>query len=272
MTLTDPIDLQIVDALPQGEIISHHLVIEPLGPQPFATDREIWERQPHEPDKQWAAFQIYRNLDKENRSQVETYRLYSNLPNATKPGPWVISTSKQFRWIERCNAFDMMEDQKIITELTNRRLRARRELADLGRDMRRKAHEAVNQLEAVIYETETEIIEHEVTEQQYNDETGVVEDVTVIIEEEIVRKRLRTALSASQITKLAEVGAKLEAMGLYENLAGGPTHMVGVQVGVSVVTDVALTERAEAILIEQKQAAALTASLLQHPSDVDGVS
>ncbi len=220
------------------------LVIEEVN-RDFAQDCEMWERQPWESPIDWAWFQHYRDSDPEVRSTTNTYRTGGKepKPKAKRATNYIQNVSSSNHWVARSIAFDKYTDHLITVELLNRRLQARKELANLGRSMRRKAGEAVAELEAVIYEYETVV--------EVDPETGE--------EFEVERKTLRSGLSATAIVKLAEVGAKIETIGLYGIESQSNRAMVGVQVGVNVggiagpTSDREILERATEILEASKR-------------------
>lgn len=107
-------------------------------------------------------------------------------------GTQVGHASTFFRWEERIQAFDAAEDRRMTEELYQRKLRARVATADVGQKMRSKAVEALSAMRAIVYKW-------------VKDENG-----------ERVRVK-RSALSPNEIVRLADIGVKLERLGLGEN-------------------------------------------------------
>lgn len=87
------------------------------------TKPKIYDRQPNETDKSWAAFCIYRDMGRErsleklkqNRSQTGGSNTYSTLTN------W----SSKYNWVKRCSAFDDEELERESIELQKLRLSRR---------------------------------------------------------------------------------------------------------------------------------------------------
>lgn len=206
----------------QGE----KFLIEPMGPAAmvFHPDYEMWERQPAEGDKQFKAFQVFRDMDPADRKLSTCFQIVQ--------GDWRATTdqfsrwSKEFRWNDRVVAYDMYVDNKIRKELESRRLAARKATADLGRAMRDKAWQALQALEAIIYQW-------------------------VVDEDGNRAKEARSALSPRQITQLAEVGTKLERLALGEGVsmtAAPSLTMVQVNIG----DDELVTRAKDAIAAREK--------------------
>src|SRR5690242_6023380 len=90
---------------------------------------EIWEQQPGESDKAFAAFLIFREMQLP-RSATGAYRIYRKDPSIKLlPGNWQ-EWSRKWKWGERATAFDKRLDQvrtsvaeKVIEEMTERRYR-----------------------------------------------------------------------------------------------------------------------------------------------------
>jgi len=207
-------------------------VLEPMGPAAmvFLPDRELWERQPAEDDKPFKAFQVFRDLDPAERKLSTCFQIVQ--------GSWSATTDqfsrwrKAYRWDERVAAYDMYVDDKIRQELESRRLAARKATADLGQAMRGKAWQALQALEAIIYNW--------------------------VIDEDGNRvKQARSALSPRQITQLAEVGTKLERLALGEGIAMTPVAPSLTMVQVNIGDDELVTRAKDAIAAREKYAVPL---------------
>ena len=215
------------------DIRGHPVVIEEINHKivAYADDREIWDRQPDEPDNYWAWFTAFRDMDPVERTLANTYRLVTNKEICWKtPDTWQLAWNL-WSWVERAQAYDRHVDAVHRSVLENARLKARVDTMNLGRGMREKAAEALIVLEAVVY-------------QNIKNPDGVVERV------------MRSALTPSQIAKLAEVGVKLERLAVGEDDPGqftgaGAGGITAVQVNVKIGDD-ELVKRAQAI-IEARQ-------------------
>jgi len=129
-----------------------------------------------------------------------------------------------YRWEERCEAFDRYEDTEAMKQLKSRRIQSRLETASIGRVLRQRAAEALEVLEATIYE-------------YHLDADGNKQRIT------------RSALSPAQIVRLADVGVKLErlALGLDDSSAQGRGQPV-VAVQVNIGGDEELMRRAREVI------------------------
>jgi len=210
-----------------------------VGPTQLATDREPWERQPFEGDREWALFKIYRDLPPELRSIWRAIAIYNGeiSPDDTKadyreklreiPG-WADVLTVKHRWRERIEAFDRYSDGVILQALLASRARALFEVAQLGRMLRMTALEAAQTLQKAVHEGTKE-------------------------------------LSPASIARLAETGSRLEraALGMEAALKGSarsPNLAVtlnvsssGVEVQAESVPDEELIERAMEILQSRVQ-------------------
>lgn len=166
-------------------------VIE-IGPMAFNNDRELWERQTTESDKHWEMFTLYRDQDQWSRTKRKVGVLLGLAPgNGTPP---VIRDPATFnRWDERVGAYDAHCDKRMREELFQRKLAARIKTAEVGRRMREKALAALDVLNAVVYVNIKDPLTGEVTREQ------------------------RSAIKPSDITRLADVGVKLERLALGED-------------------------------------------------------
>lgn len=189
--------------------------------RPFATDRELWERQPEESEPCWRAFVLYRDLEPQDRSLTEAYRRADGDPTWGTPTHYQ-RWSKEWLWRERVIAYDNYVDTKMRAALEAQRIRARVETAQLGRAMRRKAAAALQELQAIIFET--------------------------VVVDGVSTKVARSALTPAQIAQLADVGVKLERLAV-----GDPTETsasaiyVGGQIDVN-LSDEELIERAARVI------------------------
>src|SRR5919202_6220915 len=71
--------------------------------------RKPWERLPDEPDKQFHAFSIFRDLG-HSRTLREAYRLYADKPDAPKAQGYFLKWADTWRWQERVEAYDCYMD------------------------------------------------------------------------------------------------------------------------------------------------------------------
>jgi hypothetical protein len=201
------------------------------GPIEFAEDRDVWERQPKEPNKGWEIFQLYRDMPPGIRSFQRAYREIhpkTDYRHNYQAGVWTF----RWRWRERAAAHDIYMDRKHLATLEADRLTAMREATVVGRALRKKALEAATVLQATIYE---EIIDLQTGETTY---------------------RLRAALNTSEIVKLAQVGVALEREALGLDVGGrGRGTQVNVAIGVQTLnleSDQALQNKATEILEARK--------------------
>lgn len=175
------------EVLPDGRIVTV-ADIDPIIA--FDEELEIWERQPSETDRAWAAFEIYRSLDPLERSDRRVLEIVRDDDTFTWVHGSVHKWKTTYRWEERVRAFDQYVAKIELAAVIRERVRARKETANLGRSLRLKAQEALKALSATLYRTVK------------NPETG-----------EITRE-LRSSLTASEISRLADTGAKLERLAL----------------------------------------------------------
>lgn len=168
------------------------VAVEEIGPARFADDREVWERQPGENDWHWHMFILYRDQASWDRTKKNVARLVKSGGGSGTPET-IVNLASMFRWDERVMAFDRSEDNRMREELYQRKLTARIETARVGRKMREKSLEALDVLDAIVYK------------QVKDPETGEVKRI------------MRSALSPSDIVKLADVGVKLERLALGED-------------------------------------------------------
>lgn len=187
-----PIRVRLEDG---SETVAH-----PIVPKSFANDREPFERQPGESDIEWRAFQVYRDLEPSQRS-LSNVRLAQVIEAGGFGDGWCLGASTlstyvhTWRWRERVELFDRHQDNILRRELEGRRLRARVQAADLGQELRTRAAEAIAHLPATV--------------------TREVERGGKTVTMQV------SALSPTQIIKLAEAGIKLERQALGENVGEG---------------------------------------------------
>lgn len=223
--------------------------IVPIGPVQLVVDRDLWERQPSESDMAWEAFSVYRDLDPGERTIKHTYELVSGhtLERASTPNGDRVSPSmnfsrycNEFHWRERVFAYDRYMDDKYRKELEAGRVRARVETADLGRTMRRKAAEALAELQTILY---------------------IKQGDQVV---------LRNALNASQIVRLAEVGVRLERLALGESDgASGSLTLIGQQY--NIISDTELIDRAKQVIAARQGGAVEISGLRSGNMDGDAL-
>lgn len=118
------------------------------GPIDLTSGMEVWERHHEETDKEWAYFQYYRDLPAFDRTIKATYLHFFPEPAiaACTGRPVYHSVNDialRFRWRERIQEYDRFQDEIFRNALLVERVKARRETAILGSDMRRKAAEAL---------------------------------------------------------------------------------------------------------------------------------
>jgi len=189
----------------------------------LAADRDAWDRQPMERDKEWEAFRTYRDMDPMDGSVRGAYAAKSGRERIQLAQTWY-NWAVKFSWKDRVRLHDEFIDQTISTALMMRRYRARHETAKVGQMLRKKASEALKALQTTIW----------VDARQ---EDGSTERVK------------RSALSPQQISNLASVGTKLERLAL-----GDPTDVqmtLGVVAHFNLdqpISDEELLERAAAIV------------------------
>lgn len=198
----------------------------------LAEDREVWDRQPAETSRQYEGFQLWLSLPSHQRSYIGVQRrLRENGETHTSAGA-ISEWCQRNRWMERTAAWDSYTQKRFADELLEERLRARREASELGRSMRLKALEALQVLNATIY-------------QKVRDpETGEV------------KMELRSSLSPNEIARLAEVGTRLErdALDLDDTHPDGspkePDGVAGVNINIfqGAATEQQILGDAEAIL------------------------
>ena len=72
--------------------------------------RKPWERLPNEPDKQFRAFTLYRDLGY-GRTLGQAYRRYSNKPEAPNAPTWFCRWAADWNWRERVESYDRYIDR-----------------------------------------------------------------------------------------------------------------------------------------------------------------
>lgn len=223
-------DVAIANADPDTVMrMGQQCVVVEIGPPQFADDREIWDQQPDEDGNQWRMFQMYRDMEPWKRSKQQVQRqigvAYSN-----GTGQAIGHASTHFRWEERIQAFDAAEDRRMTEELYQRKLRARIATADVGQDMRLKAADALSVMATIIYRW---------VENEHGKKVRVK----------------RSALKPNEVVRLAEIGVKLERLGLGENDSEfGSAVMNLTQINQTVnVTDQELVDQAHAIITARER-------------------
>ena len=131
------------------------------GPLALMSDRELWERQPDESDRDWGCFRIYRDLHPAVRSLRAAYAeyLYETDPEAHEdrslvraPADWFEKLCARNLWVERVVEYDIWMDEQLIQRLKARRVRSLVGAAEIGEEMRNKAMEALQAVHAILYE------------------------------------------------------------------------------------------------------------------------
>ena len=174
---------QLVPATPTG------------GPIVYQVGRDSWERQPAESDKDWAYFQYYRDMPAFDRTVKNTYLHFFPEPaiagvTGEPVAHWLYDIAQRFGWRERVAEHDRYQDEFFRGALLAERVKARRETAILGTDMRRKAAHALKYVQTVL------------TYEMMDPVTG---EVTV---------ETKTVLTIKEILDLAKVGTDLEQTAL----------------------------------------------------------
>lgn len=210
----------------------HEIIINELGVfLAFADDRELWDRQPGESDRHWEAFRLYRDAPSHERRFVVVARKMRGLePDEYTTAGWIGQWAKRNRWEERIFAFDNYINQKETEALIQARIQARVDASHVANALKEKALEAVSVLKAIV------------TEHKKRPD-GTIETVT------------RSALTATEIARLAELGIKLERQALDMDNAnpdgttkeGGPSTSVTVNL-FGQATEADILARAQAII------------------------
>lgn len=164
-----------------------------------------WDQRDGETDDQYARFQTYLLMPREDRSVLGAHTLWTQ--RHPHDGPQVKTVQRahtQFKelsstqqWRDRAHAYDKLVDAKVMERLANRQLHALVEMADLGQSLRRAAATALKSLSLITREEGTD------------PETGL----PVIL--------IKSKLSATDIAKLAQVGTELEQLAI-----GAPTDRI----------------------------------------------
>lgn len=225
-SLPEPVSVEVTQDK-DGQL----LVIEELNTKisVYADDREIWEQQPGEPSNYWSWFTTFRDMDSATRTISNAYRKITG-----KEVCWGVPDRYRlawnlWSWKERALAYDQHVDRLHRRILEDVRLKARVETMKLGKHMREKAADALAVLDAVVYKN-------------------------VLQDDGTVERVMRSALTPAQITKLAEIGVKLERLAVGEDnvgQAGFGVRTTAVQVNVRIGDD-ELVQRAQAV-IESRQ-------------------
>lgn len=164
--------------------------------------REVWDRLDTESPKAFAAFVVYRDMTREDRSVLAAYRVRSGraqAENLKPPGTWY-RWNERHQWEDRSRAWDSAQDRRVEAGLANRRLKSLQEIADLGEQLRRKASAAARML------------------------VGVTQKVGQIDGREAVI--LEVKMTPGDICAMAKTGAALESLAL-----GLPTDRTSQQDG-----------------------------------------
>ena len=209
----------------------------PTGPIELCPDRNHWERQPVESDKQWLMFRAYRDIDASERSLAAGWRQWlSSTGKCTpdqlrnqQPSGWYSNLCAMMRWRERSSAFDRYIDQQAQEALVASRVTARVKAAGLGQQILLKTAEAVSVLQTVLHDVR------------------IGPDGT----REVV---IRSALSPSDIVRLAKVGKDLQWAGLGLDEQGGRQVSIGITVNPQQAwSDAEIVDRADEILVARRE-------------------
>ncbi|MBD3387444.1 MAG: hypothetical protein GF414_00710 [Candidatus Altiarchaeales archaeon] len=194
---------------------------------PLDDSRPIWTRQPEETDREWAWFQLYRGLHPALRSVAQAYREYQAAkgidPSQVGHVPaWVQTASHKWSWRERAAEYDVHIDLEYNVAVVKARKKAVMDVAELGKNMRKAAALAVQDLFDRLYTVEVD------------PRTG---------EKKIV---FNEHLSVSDITRLAKTGVELErlALGMDEGKQGP---------GTSINIGIAVSQQGETVAQDDEQ-------------------
>ena len=89
-------------------------------------DGKLWERMEGETEKQFLAFQTYRDLAPVERSVLEAYRRHTGRKDVIVASSWFYELTTKNKWKERVAAFDAYIDRMAWEAETDERIRARK--------------------------------------------------------------------------------------------------------------------------------------------------
>ena len=80
-------------------------------------DQSPWEQLAGEPDRAYAGFLIYLQLDRRKRTLKEAYRIFSERPDAQTPSSKFYEWSREWHWAERVRAWQKHIDAQDLARL-----------------------------------------------------------------------------------------------------------------------------------------------------------
>ena len=99
---------------------------------PTQSQPKPYDRQPHETDKSWAAFCVYRDLGRERT--LEKAQKQCNYKSCYNLFQW----SSKYKWRERCRAFDDEESERVSIMLQKERYERRLQMERQAWERREK--------------------------------------------------------------------------------------------------------------------------------------
>ena len=152
--------------------------------------------------------------------------------------------ANMYQWRDRAAVYDAWYESHMLKELEERRLQSRIETARIGERLRNLAGESLTKLRETLYEVVSWV----------NPATGKVEQYAV----------MKKTLAPQEIIKMAEVGVRLERLGVgLDDSFGQGGRGVQLSVGVSVnAPERDLRSEAREILEAQEKMAAATYKIL----------
>lgn len=177
-------------------------------------DREPWERQPDEQDRDWGCFQLYRDMHPSVRSLAKAFALYlgqlhpENAPDpagALKAPAWFENIAAHNQWHARAKEYDAWQDEDALQRLQSLKVAALVQAHQVGHTLVEKATEALQALQAVQHE-------------MIVNEQGQLVTVST------------SALSPSAIVQLVKAGVELRRYALGMEASGGQGTNVHVNI------------------------------------------
>jgi hypothetical protein len=160
-----------------------------------------WDQREGELTEHYKMFRAYLDQEREDRSLSQAEILWRDRGGEGRSQNFY-RTAQENDWKRRALAYDRFLDAKVMERLANRRLAALSEMAHFGRAMRDKAQAALDALDSIV------------TTEVTDPETGQK------------RKVQKSALNASEIARLAQMGTEIEQLAL-----GAPTARTSVVAG-----------------------------------------
>lgn len=107
---------------------------------------QLWERQPGETSKAYAAFCRYRKMKPESRSlEAVSLKAKKGIRKGYVPG-YISEWSSQFNWVARATAYDDHLDELVRARLEKQRLDMAERQANVAKAMLDKAKERLDQM------------------------------------------------------------------------------------------------------------------------------